>query len=119
MLLLVDPVSPRASSRLSELEPVSSECLVLARGIERDGGGFHVPQFVTLSRSELNSEPPLLLDLTQDAVALYDPDGALEKALERLREKLNRRRAQRVSQGDGPPYWILDPAATLGALGEL
>jgi hypothetical protein len=65
------------------------------------------------------AEPPLLLDLTEDADVLFDPDRVLSGALETLREKLRRHGARRVVPVDGPAFWLLHPGARVGEVAEL
>jgi predicted nucleotidyltransferase len=51
---------------------------------------------------------PLYLDLTEDAVLLYDRGGFFAGVLERVRRSLRRLGARRVRQG-GSWYWDLKP----------
>lgn|GEM_PF-330321 len=51
---------------------------------------------------------PLYLDLTQDAVILYDRDGFFSHVLEKLRSKLKALGARRVQLGK-VRYWHLKP----------
>lgn len=72
--------------------------------------GIHSsPSFYALRPEELSLEPPILLDLTQDAIILRDPTGVLGEVLDRLRSKLAARGARRVFLADGSWYWDLAP----------
>ena len=61
---------------------------------------------------------PLYLDMTEDAVLLYDRDGFFAAILERLRASLRRLGSRRVRQGK-TWYWDLKPDFKRGDLIEL
>ena len=119
LLLIEDPANRIVARRLLELAPVERDCWTLARERQARGAGLHLPQFVPLTPEELRLEPPVLLDMTEDGVILYDPESLISGAFARLRGKLNRRRAQRVAPSDAPHYWVLDATARIGEVGEL
>jgi len=55
------------------------------------------------------AQPVLLyLDLTEDAVILYDPHGFFARVLDALRASLQKRGAKRLRLNDAP-YWDLKP----------
>ena len=57
---------------------------------------------------ELRLGTPLLLDMTEDARILHDPDNCLADTLDRLRGRLRELGSKRVWQGD-EWYWDLKP----------
>lgn len=57
---------------------------------------------------ELRLGTPLLLDMTEDARILHDPDGCLADTLDRLRGRLRELGSKRVWKGD-EWYWDLKP----------
>jgi len=61
---------------------------------------------------------PLYLDLTEDAVILYDKDGFFRGVLERLRERLKELGAERVWRGK-VWYWKIKPDLKWGEILEL
>ena len=63
-----------------------------------------------LTPEEVKSHPPILLDLTDDAVIVYDKDGFLCKALDEIRAGLRRLGSKKVKAKKGY-YWILKPGA--------
>ena len=72
--------------------------------------GIHPsPSFYALRPEELCLEPPILLDLTQDAIVLRDPTRVLRRVLDDLRSRLAARGARRVFLSDGSWYWDLAP----------
>lgn len=67
---------------------------------------------------ELALGSPLLLDMTDDARVLYDPEGVLAGALDRLRERLAQLGARRVWRGSAW-YWDLKPDYVPGEVFEI
>jgi len=70
-----------------------------------------------LTPEELKAHPPILLDLTTDALILYD-SGVLAQELEKLRRRLKELGARRVKTGDSW-FWILKPDLKFGEEVEL
>lgn len=68
---------------------------------------------VILTPEEVKKHPPILLDLTQEGLILYDQENFLKNELEVLKAKLKELGARRV-KGRGGWYWILKPDAKLG-----
>ena len=69
-------------------------------------------QEVILTPEELKAHPPILLDLTTDALILYDK-GVLSEELDRLRERLRELGAEKIKHKDSW-FWILKPDVKLG-----
>jgi len=74
-------------------------------------------QEIILTPEELKAHPPILLDLTTDAVILYDA-GILSDELEKLRGRLKDLGAKKIRTGDSW-FWILKPDLKLGEEVEL
>jgi predicted nucleotidyltransferase len=119
LMLVADPLPSTLSGRVAEVEPIYRDANRIALGEQARGGGYHVPQYVLLSPRDLAAEPPLLLDLTEDAHVLYELDGILTSALAVLRRRLGRHGARRIHPVNGPPYWVLHPGAKIGEVAEL
>ncbi|HYK93667.1 MAG TPA: nucleotidyltransferase domain-containing protein [Thermoplasmata archaeon] len=119
LLLVVDPLPASLMSRIAEISPVAIECRRLLPPGGSGSKATHSPQFVVLSQAELDGEPSLLLDLTEDAVIFYDAESTLGRVLGRLRGKLKSHGSQRVRPIGESPYWILHPGAAPGEIGEL
>ncbi len=119
LLLVVDPLPAALGDRLDELRALRTPLSSASVGPHRDGKYDHRAQFVPITSEELRSEPPLLLDLTQDALILFDPEQLLSEALQRLRRKLIQHGARRVVPAEGPPFWVLHPGARVGQIAEL
>jgi len=65
----------------------------------------------------LARHPPLLLDLTTDAIILYDT-GVVSRELERLKKRLEELGAKKIRTGC-TWFWILKPDLKLGEVVEL
>ena len=70
-----------------------------------------------LTPEELKKHPPILLDLTEDAVILYDT-GILKEEIENLKRRLESLGAKRIRTGN-TWFWILKPDLKLGEELEL
>ena len=70
------------------------------------------------TRAELVRGTPLLLDMTEDARILYDPDGCLAGVLDRLTKRLGELGSRRIWRGNAW-YWDLKPDYTWGDVIEL
>ena len=64
---------------------------------------------VILTEAELAAHPPLLLDLTEDAVLVEDPDGAFAREIGAVRARLAELGARRVWLDRERWYWLLTP----------
>ena len=65
---------------------------------------------VLLTPDETKTHPPILLDLTEDAVMVYDRDQFLRNTLDDMRRRLKQLGARKVTARKGY-YWILKPDA--------
>ena len=63
---------------------------------------------IFLTPQEVEKHPPILIDMVEDAVILYDPTGFLRKVLKKLGEKLKEMGARKVVVEKGY-FWILKP----------
>ena len=70
------------------------------------------------TRAELLRGTPLLLDMTEDAKILFDPECCLAETLERLRRRLRELGAKRIWRGNAW-YWDLKPDYKWGDTIEL
>ncbi|MBS7249011.1 MAG: nucleotidyltransferase domain-containing protein [Candidatus Freyarchaeota archaeon] len=65
---------------------------------------------IFLTPQEVETHPPILLDMIDDGVIFYDKDNFLKNALEKLSEKLKQLGAKKIKTEKGH-YWILKPDA--------
>jgi len=119
LLVVSDDFSGSLASRVERIlkdveEKVSGEIERLRRyGV--DTGLSIYP----LRREEVLRFPPILLDLTEDGIILYDEGFFLERALTRLRARLSELNARRVFIGEDSWYWDLKPDFRFGEVVEL
>ncbi len=73
---------------------------------------------IMLTPDEVKMHPPILLDLTEDALIVLDKDGFLRSVLDDIRERLNELGARKVKAKKGY-YWILKPDAGPGEVVEI
>ena len=114
LLVVADGLSGVHSERLEELEPVQEACATVRRAQWPASGEYHPLDLVVLSKEELRENSLFLLDLTRDAVLIYDREGTLGGALEELRRRLTEAGSRRVETQSGAWYWELSPRAKAG-----
>ncbi len=109
------PASRRARNRL--LVEIEDELWPHLISLHRQG--IHT-DFSTKIKTpeEAQSFTPLYLDLTQDAIILYDQSGFFQTILDQLAQRLCEIGAQRVRQGR-VRYWRLKPDYRWGEVIEL
>ncbi|MGC8582943.1 MAG: nucleotidyltransferase domain-containing protein [Thermoproteus sp.] len=71
------------------------------------------------TRKEAERFAPIYIDMTEDAVIVYDKGGFFEGVLRRLSEKLRELGAERVWVNDRSWYWVLKRDYKFGDLIEL
>jgi hypothetical protein len=74
------------------------------------------PIFKTAEELALGS--PLLWDMTDDVIPLYDREGILRSTLDRVRRRLAELKARRVVRGNAW-YWILKDDYIPGEIFEI
>ena len=117
LLLVATDLPDGPTARNEEFAPVRTALAPRLTAARR--AGLHPelsPVFKT--RAELARGTPLLLDMTEDARILHDPDGCLAHALERVRRRLRELGSRRVWRGDYW-YWDLKPDYRPGETFEL
>jgi len=117
-LLLVMEALPRGRlARHRYLEPADAAVEPLLEALR--GKGVYADLSPILKTPAEAAKPvPLYLDLTEDAVVLYDRDGFFQGVLQRLRDSLRRLGARRLRLGT-VRYWELKPDYRPGDVFEL
>lgn len=89
-----------------------------SREMERRGANAWV-QFHPLSADEAKVNRAIYLDMTEDAVIVFDKGDFMKQVLLRLGEKLRTIGARRIILEDGSWYWDLKPDIKRGEVVEL
>lgn len=84
-----------------------------AARLKQEGLPWRVEPLV-LTERELAARPPLLLDLTEDALILEDREGAFAQEIDRVRKRLKELGARRVWLPGDRWYWVLTPEIRAG-----
>ncbi len=67
---------------------------------------------------EIKGHPPILLDIIDDGIVLYDKDSFLSNELKLLKQKLEAQKARKVKTEKGH-FWILKPDIMFGEVVEI
>jgi predicted nucleotidyltransferase len=110
LLVIVEGLPSTYSKRLEELEGIQERCSKIRAAQWIASGQYHMLDLIVLTREELDQNSLFLLDLTRDAIILYDRQAVLGSALGRLRSKIAKSGAQRIENPSGAWYWDLEAA---------
>lgn len=107
LLIVADGLPDGRFARADDFRAVEA---MLAPRLQAAAAAGLRPDFspVFKTRAELERGTPLLLDMTEDARVLHDPDGRLTAVLDRLRDRLRALGSKRVWKGNAW-YWDLKP----------
>jgi predicted nucleotidyltransferase len=117
LLIVADrlPESRRARNRL--LVEIEEQLYPTLASLYRSSGYVEISTKIKTPAEALRFTP-LYLDMTQDAILLYDRDDFFAEVLARLRIKLEAMGAQRIQRGKAW-YWKLKPDYQWGEVIEL
>jgi len=111
LLVVADGLPDEYPRRLESVRRVADACSpIRASQWTRTGRDYHLLDLILLRRDELDggSNQLFMLDLTRDAIFLYDKDGFLSEKLKELGRKLDETGAMRISTPTGKShYWDL------------
>jgi len=107
LLIVVDDLPRGHFARKRLLEPADRDFMPRLAAAESEGLETRLARIMR-TPAEAQRIVPLYLDMTEDAVLLYDRDGFFAAVLDRLRASLRRLGARRVRQGK-ILYWDLKP----------
>jgi len=117
ILLISDDFEGSLGSRVQRLCQVERDLEELAW--LRDHGIYTGLKFYPLRREEAERFPLILLDLTEDAIILYDKERFLERVLTELKSKLLKLGTRRVFLDEDRWYWDLKPDYRFGEIVEI
>jgi predicted nucleotidyltransferase len=120
ILIVLKEVKASLGKRLDEFLELKQE---LQRSMEyKRVRTVHLPynvQPVILTKDELVTHPPLLLDLTTDALVVFDRGNLLQREIEKVKERLEELQAKKIILGDRRWYWVLKPDLKKGEVVEI
>lgn len=109
LIIVSDEFPESYSSRLDLLRPILQQAKARGTYVQLLKRGYTFSFSAVPYRPEdLTDTPPLLLDVAEDGVILYD-DGLMQNKLTELKEKLEALGSRRVRTRSGKWYWILKP----------
>lgn len=108
VILVSDSFSGSIASRMADMCKIEDSVTEELKWL-RKNGVYTSLSFYPLRRKEAERMPILFLDLTEDAVILYDKDGFLENLLLDFRSRLTRAGAKRIFIDSKRWYWDLNP----------
>ncbi|MGQ9631118.1 MAG: nucleotidyltransferase domain-containing protein [bacterium] len=117
LIIVAEGLPPTFFARLDSLREVEDE---LRSEIEDLRSKGHHPSFskVIKTPEEAAHHSPLYLDMTLDAIILYDKCDFFLRVLEGMRENMRRLGSRRVRVGDSW-YWDLKPDYKYGEVFEI
>jgi hypothetical protein len=117
VLLVVEGLPQGRVARIRDFEPVEAALAPVLQVMKRAGMAVELsPIFKT--PAEVAQGNLLLLDMTEDAVIVYDPRGFLKQTLARLAARLRDLGARRIWRGNAW-FWDLKPNFQHGDVIEL
>jgi hypothetical protein len=111
VLVVADKLPSDVGFRIRETRPIHERVrrTEAYRKIRSQGrSGFVSDLF--FSPDEVKTHPPILLDLTDDGLTVYDKDNFLKSVLDEIKRKLKELGSKKVKAKKGY-YWILKPDA--------
>jgi len=113
ILLISEDLKGSLGSRIEQLFDIDKAVQEELRWLRKQG--IHTAlSFYPLKPSEAERLPHLFLDLTEDAIVLYDEDRFLERLLMELKAKLLKQGATRIYLDREQWYWDLKPDYRFG-----
>ncbi len=109
-IIVVSEAFPESySARLDLLRPILQEAKSQRSYLQLLKTGYHLSFSAVPYRPEdLNETPPLLLDVSEEGIILYD-DGLMRRKLAEVKQRLRALGSKRVRTRTGKSYWILKP----------
>ncbi len=119
LIVVSDDFPERYGARFDVLRPLFMEMKKTPAYRELRKKGYWITFSPVPYRPEdLRDTPPLLLDVVEDGILLFD-DGTMKRKLDEVREKLKELGARRVWTKRGSWYWILKPDMKPGEVVEI
>lgn len=110
LLVILKEVQDSFGRRLDGFFPLTKRLKASQEYKEAKTSGLpHKVQAVILSIEELKNHPPLLLDLTTDALVLLDRENVFGREIEKVKSRMKELGSRKVFLEGNRWYWILKP----------
>jgi len=119
-IIVVSDAFPESySARLDLLRPIFREVKSRGSYLQLLKAGYRFSFSAVPYRPEdLAETPPLLLDVSEDGIILYD-DGLMRQKLAELKERMQALGSKRIRTRTGKWYWVLKPDLKPGEIIEI
>ena len=119
LIVVSDAFPDSYSARLDTLRPVFQEVRSRESYLRLRNAGYRLSfQAVPYKSEDVVETPPLLLDVSEDGIILYD-DGLMHQKLGELKERLRVLGSKRIRTRTGRWYWVLKPDLKPGEIIEI
>ncbi|BDR93463.1 nucleotidyltransferase domain-containing protein [Vulcanisaeta souniana] len=118
MLVIFEKLPKPMSDRIKIFERAEDEVQSLLDELLDKGYAITLSPLIK-TREEAKRFSPLYLDMTEDAVIVYDKDGFFEEVLTRIINRLRELGATRVWVSDRAWYWVLKRDYRFGEVIEI
>jgi hypothetical protein len=119
LIIVSDEFPESYSARLDLLRPVFQEIKTRDSYLRLSKRGYNLSfSAIPYRAGDLADTPPLLLDVSEDGIILYD-DGLMRNKLRELKERLQALGSKRVRTRSGKWYWILKPDIKPGEIVQI
>ncbi|WP_054844461.1 nucleotidyltransferase domain-containing protein [Vulcanisaeta souniana] len=119
MLVIFEKLPKPMSDRIKIFERAEDEVQSLLDELLDKGYAITLSPPLIKTREEAKRFSPLYLDMTEDAVIVYDKDGFFEEVLTRIINRLRELGATRVWVSDRAWYWVLKRDYRFGEVIEI
>ncbi len=107
LLIVAKNLSPNYSERLKKAQEIFDVCSSVRVSQWQRGEGYHLLDLILLGAEELQKNELFLLDMTREAIILFDREDLLSKSLTGLKRRLEEKGVIRVETPSGKSYWDL------------
>jgi len=120
LLIISEGFKGSFGERFQPFQEIDKELMELEsrKELRRKGYGTLISP-IPLTPKEVESNPPIMLDILTDGIILYDKGGFIKSHLTKLEKKLKALKAKKVRLSGGKWYWDLKPDYKFGEVVEV